>query len=153
MKISEVVKKEERFDEDALLNIHFYKEGEWCRGYEWSAFLIHNYPNGLETKLKPNHKMLNDGTDFIYVGLKFESFKKYLPDIDIEPFLDKKEFTIKVPNDAFGVLGFNFDNYSKFLNDWKKGYEISNKDKKDASTIETTDKNEVGFSDSVQHYL
>ena len=48
MKYSDIILKEARNSENELYQIHFYQEGDWWRAYEWSSYLVVQFPNGLE---------------------------------------------------------------------------------------------------------
>ena len=58
MKYSDIFQLETRQTIEDLYKIHFYQEGDWWRAYEWSSYLVLQFPNNLEdkNKLKPTHK-------------------------------------------------------------------------------------------------
>ena len=85
MTVKEVLEIEKRTEDD-LYDIHFFYEGGWWRAYEMSAYLCSHLGSELTEaeRLKPTKRMLKDGTEHIFVGLKLSSFTKYLPNIDID---------------------------------------------------------------------
>ena len=46
MKYSEIIELEKRTNIEDLYIIYFYKEGDWWRAYEWSSYLVANFPMG-----------------------------------------------------------------------------------------------------------
>lgn len=73
MKYSDIFIKETRNSENELYQIHFYQEGDWWRAYEWSSYLVAQFPNALEEKdkLKPIRRSYKENEDgIIFVGLK-----------------------------------------------------------------------------------
>jgi len=88
MKVKDIYEFEtNRNNELDKYKIRFFREGTWWRAYEWSAYLSHNFPNGLDENkkllvTKKHYKELN--ADLVVVGLQLKSFEKYFPNIKID---------------------------------------------------------------------
>lgn len=129
MKRKEILEIEKR-TEDNLYEMHFFYEDGWWRGYEWSAYLCHLFPNELEdkNKLKPIHKESKTFENgIILVGLKLSSFEKYLPNATIVN-VDNKHILI----DAKEYIEdeFTIENYIETLNKWKETIPFNKSDNK-----------------------
>lgn len=130
MKYSDIFIKETRNSEEELYQIHFYQEGDWWRAYEWSSYLVSQFPNSLDEKhkLKPNRKEYKDNKDgIIFVGLKTSSFEKYLPNIKYE-IIENKHMIVDVKNIV--TINFNIDNYLTILSEWKNKFPLKETDNK-----------------------
>ena len=126
MGYKEHIKDEARTIED-YLKIKLYKEGNFWRAYEWSAYLCEFFPNGLSEsdKLKPTYKDVK-GTDngLIFVGLPTSSFKKFFPSIENKEFFnDKNEVKFIDVSKEFEKIAF--DDIGSLLNEWKKKYKTN----------------------------
>lgn len=123
MGYKEHIKDETRTIED-FLRIKLYKEGNFWRAYEWSAYLCEFFPNGLteDEKLKATYKDVK-GTDngLIFVGLPTASFKKYLPTIENKYFFNDKD-GVKIIDASKEFEKIAFDDIGNLLNEWKKKY-------------------------------
>ena len=75
----------EKRNENNKYNIHLYVSGKFCIAYEWSAVLLHNYPNNVEdeNKLKYVLNSLKGTNGVIKVGFPFKSSKKFIPHYNI----------------------------------------------------------------------
>lgn len=140
--IKEIVKRErERTDED-LGVIYFYKEGNspWYRAYELSAYYAHFYMNNLDKKerlkvIKKRYKVVQD--DIMSVGLRLESFKKYLPDLSLDK-INEGDFVVSINLSNYDDI--NLSSYKEKVDIWKMQYEHNNKivDKKEDKIKHTT---------------
>mgnify|MGYP006872976030 CR=1 FL=1 len=104
-KIKEIFSYEES-RKDNVNVIRFYKDGNWWRAYEMSAYLAHFFPNNLDENeklfvTKKHYKDLNE--DLVNVGLQIKSFKKYFPDV-----VDDEDFKINESYVDIDVSGVNF---------------------------------------------
>lgn len=119
---NEIFESEKRNYDNSHL-IHLYYEGTWWRAYEWSAYLLYNYPliDDAIPKLNPTKKKTSvNENGLIFVGLQLKSFDKYLPFIrDKEQFeeIQNKHIIINV-KDVFSEE--IFQNYESLLIEWKK---------------------------------
>lgn len=131
--------------------IRFFREGTWWRAYEWSAYLAHNFPNGIEENkkllvTKKHYKELN--ADLVVVGLQLKSFEKYFPNIKIDGDsfslengymdIDVKDFL----NDDIEKLG----DYKSSFESWKENFKISVKQDEKCDKIDETN-NPIGKND------
>lgn len=131
--------------------IRFFREGTWWRAYEWSAYLAHNFPNGIEESkkllvTKKHYKELN--ADLVVVGLQLKSFEKYFPSIktDGDSFslengymdIDVKDFL----NDDIEKLG----DYKSAFESWKEIFKISVKQDEKCDKIDE-DNNSIAKND------
>lgn len=126
MGYKEHIKDETRTIED-YLKIKLYKEGNFWRAYEWSAYLCEFFPNNLQEdeKLKATYKEVK-GVDngLIFVGLPTSSFKKFLPTIENKGFFyDKNGVKIIDASKEFEKIAF--DDIGNLLNEWKKKYKTN----------------------------
>ena len=123
MGYKEHFKDENRTIED-FLTIKFYKEGNFWRAYEWSAYLCEFFPNGLSEndKLKPTYKEIK-GVDggIIFVGLPTSSFKKFFPSLENKDFFNDKD-GVKLIDVSKEFNKIAFENIGNILNEWKKKY-------------------------------
>lgn len=119
----EHIKDENRTIED-FLKIKFYKEGNFWRAYEWSAYLCEFFPNGLSEndKLKPTYKEIK-GVDggIIFVGLPTSSFKKFFPSLENKDFFNDKD-GVKLIDVSKEFNKIAFENIENILNEWKEKY-------------------------------
>ena len=126
MGYKEHIKDETRTIED-YLKIKLYKEGNFWRAYEWSAYLCEFFPNGLQEneKLNPTYKDVK-GIDngLIFVGLPTPSFKKYLPTIENKDFFNDKN-GVKIIDASKEFEKIAFDDIGNLLNEWKKKCKIA----------------------------
>lgn len=157
MKIKDIYEFEHNrnYDSDKY-TIRFFREGTWWRAYEYSAYLAHNFPNGIEEdkKLlvtKRHYKDLN--VDLVVVGLQLKSFEKYFPNIRI----NDDSFSLEDGYMDVNVEDFlnndieKLENCKKIFENWKDGFKISVKtdekynknDETSNSTGNPTGKNEV----------
>lgn len=88
MSNKEKIEKEHKRTKDILNVIYLFRDGNspWYSAYEWSAYLLEFYPNGLsdDKRLKVTRKTQKDLDDsYIKVGFQLPSLKKYLPNIDV----------------------------------------------------------------------
>lgn len=77
MSVKEILESEKR-NESNLFDIHFYMEGSFWRAYEWSAYLSHFFPCGLndDERLRPIKRIDTDnGGYYVQVGLQSIYFK------------------------------------------------------------------------------
>ena len=131
--------------------IRFFREGTWWRAYEWSAYLAHNFPNGIEENkkllvTKKHYKELN--ADLVVVGLQLKSFEKYFPGIkkDGDSFslengymdIDVKDFL----NDDIEKIG----DYKSAFESWKGNFKISVKQDEKYDKIDEAN-NSIGKND------
>ena len=126
MGYKEHIKDEERTIED-YLKIKLYKEGNFWRAYEWSAYLCEFFPNNLQEdeKLKPTYKDVKGVENgLIFVGLPTPSFKKYLPSIENKDFFNDKD-SVKIIDASKEFEKIAFDDIGGLLNDWKKKYKTN----------------------------
>lgn len=139
MKYSDIFIKETRNSENELYQIHFYQEGDWWRAYEWSSYLVAQFPNALEEKdkLKPIRRSYKENEDgIIFVGLKASSFEKYLPNMKYN-VIEDKHMIVDVSNIDLPI--FNINNYSTILYEWKNKYpfkETREKKEENKTTVE-----------------
>ena len=157
MKIKDIYEFEHNrnYDSDKY-TIRFFREGTWWRAYEYSAYLAHNFPNGIEEdkKLlvtKRHYKDLN--VDLVVVGLQLKSFEKYFPNIRI----NDNSFSLEDGYMDVNMEDFlnndieKLENCKKVFENWKDGFKIPVKtdekynknDKTCDSTGNPTGKNEV----------
>ena len=81
MSLEEILKIEKRSSHEDLFVIHLFKDGNWWRAYEWSAFLCSIFP--AENKLSIVKRMFNKIEIPIAVtGLQLRSFKKFFPSLN-----------------------------------------------------------------------
>lgn len=157
MKVKDIYEFERNrnYDSDKYI-IRFFREGTWWRAYEYSAYLAHNFPNGIEEdkKLlvtKRHYKDLN--VDLVVVGLQLKSFEKYFPNISINDdsfSLENGYMNINVEDFLNNDIE-KLENCKKVFENWKDGFKISVKpDEKYNKNDETgnltgnsTGKNEV----------
>ena len=124
MKYSDIFQLETRQTIEDLYKIHFYQEGDWWRAYEWSSYLVLQFPNNLEdkNKLKPTHKQCKENNDgIIFVGLRTSSFDKYLPNMKCV-ISEDKHMIIDVKDIVSS--NFNLDNYINILSEWKNNFPV-----------------------------
>ncbi len=147
----ELIKREERIDNDNLFHIYLYSEGGWWRAYEWSAYLCTHMKTDNKNVLNPTHRNLK-GSDngIIFVGLQSLSFAKYfenfkIPDltngvieIDVSNCLDKEKITL--------------DNYHEILDNWKDEVPVKNNSLKDNNKVNDA-KNNDGTNYNVNDLL
>jgi len=146
MNFNDALKVEERENNEDLYTISFYKESEWWRAYEWSAYLSYMFPNNLDDKLKikatrRQYKGSNDG--IVIVGLQLKSFGKYFPGIDISD-INGNKFSIDVRK-YFENTNFQIEEYKKILSDWKGKVPYCKSKEKDNKTNDTVINNSVPF--------
>lgn len=134
MTYSERYKIEQRHNEDELFNLCLYKEGEFWRAYEWSAYLACHFDNGLKERLNPIRRTSKDlkNESLIYIGVPQKSMDKYFPKIG-EPVVIEENYVVynvqgKILDDNINLL-----NYSEKLQEWKNQTPFK-KDEKDNTT-------------------
>lgn len=124
MKYLEIIELEKRTNIEDLYIIHFYKEGDWWRAYEWSSYLVTIFPNELDDKhkIKPTRKSLK-GTEhgIIFIGLKLSSFEKYLPGIKVDNIEDEH---IKIDVKDYINTIFDINSYYNNLITWKNNFKL-----------------------------
>ena len=119
MKYSEIIENESRLSQEKPYEIRFYREGEWWRAYEWSAYLAYFFPNGLEEKnrIRPTRKPLKGFSDgYVFIGMKLASFSKYLPSMDVMQ-IDESYIAINARSALEGKVNLNNAEH-EFL-EWK----------------------------------
>lgn len=118
MKISQIIEYETSQDRDKTV-ARLYLENGWYRAYEWSAYLIHNYPNNLEDdkRLRPTHRYVKECDDsIISVGLKLNMINKFLPNAQYKIEDEYIDVTIK--------LSINENSSNDLLSKWKESVKI-----------------------------
>ena len=131
--------------------IRFFCEGTWWRAYEWSAYLAHNFPNGIEENkkllvTKKHYKELN--ADLVVVGLQLKSFEKYFPSIKT----DGDSFSLENGYMDIDVKDFLNDDIEKLVDykgafeSWKENFKISVKQNEKCGKIDETN-NSTGKND------
>lgn len=117
----ERIKQEKRHSETELYKIHLYKNGDWWRATEWSAYLCQFCQNSDDgKKLRPIHRQLKGSDDgIVLVGLKLSSFEKYFPFVKIDDNSVIKDGHIEIDLGQKIDDNINIANYEKLLNDWK----------------------------------
>lgn len=130
----------EQRTEDNLFTIHLYRDGNWWRAYNWSAYLCQNYPTKQSDKtLKPTRKQ-EDNNDIVFVGLQLNSFGSFLPDIAVtDETIESGHMQFDV-REQYANSGINFSNYLETYNKWKNNCEIK-PNKKPARNNKTQDNN------------
>ena len=142
----EHIKDENRTIED-FLKIKFYKEGNFWRAYEWSAYLCEFFPNGLSEndKLKPTYKEIK-GVDggMIFVGFPTSSFKKFFPTIDNKDFFNDKD-GVKIIDVSKEFNKIAFENIGSILNEWKKKYKtvLPKSEKSSSNSFKCNNTNDI----------
>lgn len=133
MSMLEILNKENTLQKEQPYKIHFFMEnGGWWRAYELSAFLCYEIQKnmGEGNQLKVSKKFMKNYGEYVFVGLKLQSFNKYFPNMDIETMLedlDDKHITIDVSN----LLNESFADGKvddKYI-DWKNNIKLTNKQK------------------------
>lgn len=126
--IDDIIKKERERNKDNIDKIYLFRDGNsaWYKAYEWSAYLMEFFPNGLKDKLKPVHKYYKglNGTA-INVGLQLKSLDKFVP---FKTIVNTNETMMEIEIDlsSYGDK-LTGDNFVEKLENWKKSVEISNK--------------------------
>ena len=126
------MKKNRDFKNDSYF-IRFFRNGNWWRAYEFSAYLSFKFPNNEKNGKKlsvinKHYSCIND--DLIYVGLQQKSFKKYFPyikDIDLL-FSNEKDF-VDIDVSEYKEY-FNENNSTNLFLDfceWKKSFSFEEK--------------------------
>lgn len=119
--------------------IIFFKEGDWYRAYQWSAYLAVLVTEKNGKQLNPVRKIYKNG-DIVCVGLKLESSRKYFN-------FDFKEEGLNIQADRIEIdvekslNDITFDNTESTLNNWIKSIPLTKDDRK-------LSKNENVFSDN-----
>lgn len=126
MKFIELYNLERRNNDDEMYILHFYRNGDWWRAYEWSAYLATLYPN-IES-LVPIRKKFKDVEDgIIYVGMpSINSMNKYFPDIGNPIAIGESHLSFDIRDKLDGVI-LNIDSYEDTLRDFKLDTPIRNK--------------------------
>lgn len=142
---TDIYNLEERTN-DNLFEIHFYKEGDWWRAYEWSAYLCTLYPNEINDKLKATHKQCKDIDDgIIFIGMKISSFDKFLPKIG-EPSLFEDEHIVYNVKEILNNNELTFEKYKTQLIEWKNSVPIKeDKNKKIFNKKDSEDLRNIPF--------
>lgn len=126
--LQQILKTEER-NEDNLFQIHLHRDGNWWRAYNWSAYLCQNYPKNPEVKpLKATHRQTN-GTDVIFIGIQLDSFKKFLPGIEVKEDTINDNHMVFDVRDKFINQNITMDNCETIFQSWMEGYPIKDERK------------------------
>ena len=135
MKIKEIYDFENnrQYTSDKYM-IRFIREGTWWRAYEWSAYLAHNFPNGMDDSKRlfvTKKHYVELGKDLVVVGLQLKSFEKYLPCIitDDSCFSFENDYVDVNADKFFETIGNEIVDCKKVLEDWKCGFQLSEKKK------------------------
>lgn len=150
MSMLDILNNEAKYQKEFPYQIHFFMEnGGWWRAYEFSSFLCHAIQKNIdkENYLKVTKKHLKGYGEYVFVGLKTQSFNKYFPNIELN--LDKIE------NDKHIVL-----NVSDILKDipleklktdyieWKNEIKLSTKTNETANINNNNSKHEIVINDN-----
>lgn len=122
----EILNLENNRNNETLLNIYFYKDGNspWYRAYELSAYYAYSYPNNLKDTerlhpIKKASKINSDG--IVCIGLQLSSFKKYFPNADTSMISDNK-MVLTVKGSDFPNI--TTDSYNGIFLEWKSEFEL-----------------------------
>lgn len=130
MKVKDIYEFEHnRNDGSDKYTLRLFREGMWWRAYEWSAYLAHNFPNGIEENkkllvTKKHYKELNK--DLVVVGLQLKSFEKYFPNIkaDDDSFsLENGYIDIDVKDFYHGDIE-KMNDYKATFESWKNSFKL-----------------------------
>lgn len=156
--ISEILKTEKETranDPSGIKKMHLFKEGNFTRAYELSAWMLVNLvceKNGI-TVPKATHRTMKDGTDFIFVGFPNVSTAKYIPsDLKVE-IVDDKQSVVDMGN----LVSDDSEEIEKMLADfqtWKDSVPIKEeKTKSGNSSPEKTDGHVISLTMALQQIL
>lgn len=154
----EIINQEIRKDNDNLFKLHLYLDGEWWRAYEWSAYLLWSFPNGLDEKerLKSTHKKVNKTEDgIIFNGIKLSSFAKYLPCIDIDDksvLIEDGHMVIDVSK-QYSDKDITLESYENIFKEWKSKTPYKETTNKQKSVINSDNVNELSVMAIMQKVL
>lgn len=135
--LTEIIKieKEARTgDTSAIRKLYLFKEGNFTRAYDFSAWLLVNYICEKKGIMPPKvtHKVMKDGTDFVFVGFPNISTAKFIPsDLTIESVDDKQSVVDMgdiVPDDVEGIEKMLAD-----FQNWKESIPIKEEKPKGGS--------------------
>lgn len=123
---NEIIESEVRTSNEDLFKINLYLVDGWWRAYEWSAYLLCFYPNGLKDseRLKCTRKRVaKTENGIVFNGLKMSSFPKYIPDYNInenDSLNGEEKIVINVEGKYENIT---FETYKQIFNEWKDGIE------------------------------
>ena len=128
MTISEIVSIEEARQEASSWNvIHFFKEGEFYRAHDWSAWLITAFPFGVsvENPMKVIARKMKDGYIDAWVGFPASSIGKFIPNdgsVGFNAVSDTQiDISIEIPPSVGEV---SFDSLNRMKEEWKSSLPI-----------------------------
>ena len=139
-KISEILEMEKQRNEAASWNvIHLFKEGNFFRAYEWSAWLIVTVAYSDEVrKQSPDRKPLgvtrkqvkNSDDSFVFVGFPIKSLDKFIPyKNSFTPVNDDQiDIAIELPATEQEV---SYEALSQTMASWKMSVPLAKENKKD----------------------
>lgn len=126
MTTNELIESEVRTSNEDLFKINLHLIDGWWRAYEWSAYLLYFYPNGLKgcERLKcTRKKVAKTENGIVFNGLKLSSFPKYIPDYNInenDSLNGEEKIVIKVEGKYENIT---FETYKHIFNEWKNSIE------------------------------
>lgn len=128
MAIQEISKIEEARTFGNLGVVHLFREGNFYRAYDWSAWLMSSFPIG-ESKNKPlqvSAKQSKEGYITAWVGFPVSSLNKFIPDEEIQlfnPIGDKQiDVTFNLPEE---FVKADVDKIREAVDEWKRTIPLS----------------------------
>lgn len=145
--IKQIIEKEHvRNSKDSARTVHLYKEGNFYRAYEWSAWLL-----SLDTGrlLKPTHREMKCFKDtIIFIGFPVNSLEKYSPaENNCEKKVVDNGCVDICLNDSYvfsllpDITDGDDDNYVRTMqglfSEWKNSIPVTKEQKKERSLRES----------------
>ncbi len=151
MKTQDVVKKEyERTDKSTWNTIHLYKEGNFYRAYEWSAWITSiaycnkNKENKDAKPLTVSRKKIKSvENDYCFIGFPTTSLEKFIPENIGFNTISDTEIEIKVQVEF--PEGTTYENLKASFESWKNSFTIKEETPYDESKKKASGSEHSGY--------
>lgn len=118
-------KESQRDTPDQYATIHLFKEGNFFRAYEWSAWLcVRYFPD-----LKVTHRAMKSGDDIAFVGFPPTSIERFTPQGATVAEMGEGLVDILLPEEAFPPQA-DAGQLAALFSDWKRSQPLTEASKK-----------------------